>query len=302
MEITVRPGDSLWYYSQLFGIPLVLIENSNPNKPENQLQIGQKINIPGYVVREHTVKEDDSLRIIAMTNNIPLDSLELLNPLIKPTQLQIGQRLLMPERVNNIILTDFVNYTYEKMCGDLQRLQLVYPFIFEQNIGHSVMEKDIFELQIGAGTKEVLLNGSFHANEWITTPIIMKFLNQFALSLTNHIPIRGIFMLPLYNDTRLSIVPMVNPDGVNLVINGSTTDRNYEQRVLAINNQNEDFSNWKANINGVDLNNQFAAKWGIEAERKPTNPKPRDYPGPYPLSEPEAITMAELAKKRNLSV
>ena len=48
----------------------------------------------------------------------------------------------------------------------------------------------------------------------------MTFLNDYLLALTNLGDIRGVQMLPLYEATSLSIVPMVNPDGVNLVING----------------------------------------------------------------------------------
>ena len=64
------------------------------------------------------------------------------------------------------------------------------------------------------------MDASFHANEWITTPVLMSFLNTFLLSLTNSQPIRGLTMMPLYQSVDLSIVPMVNPDGVDLVLNG----------------------------------------------------------------------------------
>ncbi|OZU90171.1 peptidase M14 [Virgibacillus indicus] len=299
MEVSVRSGDSFWYYSQLFSLPVELIEGSNPEISANQLMIGQQVRIPGYTLSEHTVRENESLWSIAIDNNIPVDSLLLLNPQINPSNLQIGQQIQTPQQVRNLIVSDVNNYTYEKMLQDIQQLHTVYPFIFSQTIGNSVMGKEIIELQIGSGERQVHLNGSFHANEWITTPVIMKFVNEYALSLTNNLPIRGIFMLPMFLDTLLSIVPMVNPDGVNLVLNGSAAAGEFQNEVLTINNQNEDFSNWKANIRGVDLNNQFPALWEVEAERKPTDPQPRDYPGPEPLSEPEAIVMAALARSRN---
>ncbi|MEC5422530.1 M14 family metallopeptidase [Virgibacillus sp. C22-A2] len=302
MEIFVRGGDTLWYYSQLFGIPLILIEDSNPQLLPNQLSIGQQIQIPGYLAEEYTIKENDTLWTIAFTNNISLDILQLPNPMIDPINLQAGQTIIIPRKVNNMIVSDSDRYTYEKMQADIEQLELVYPFILKQSIGNTVMGKEIVELQIGSGNKEVHINGSFHANEWITTPVIIRFLNQYALSLTNHMPIRGVFTLPLYSDTVLSLVPMVNPDGVNLVINGPAAAGDYEEEVVAINNQSADFSGWKANINGVDLNNQYPALWEVEAERKPTSPQPRDYPGPYPLSEPEAITMADLARSRNFLI
>jgi|SRR5699024_7390463 len=298
MQITVRPADSFWYYSQLFDIPLILIERSNPNVAPNQLTIGQYIQIPGYRKRSYSIQSGDTLWNIATKHNIPLDMIYLINPTIDPVTLQVEQSIFIPERITHLLLTDFNNYTYEKMLSHIKLLQQHYPFIMSEVIGSSVMGKDLIELQIGTGMKAVHVNGSFHANEWITTPIIMRFLNEYVLSLTNRLPIRGMMMLPLYLETFLSLVPMVNPDGVNLVIEGVQSANNFTNEVLAINEQSEDFSNWKANIRGVDLNNQYPAEWEIEAGRKPTSPQPRDHPGPYPLSEPEAMAMADLTRRR----
>ncbi|MFB4169156.1 M14 family metallopeptidase [Virgibacillus sp. JSM 102003] len=299
MEVFIRPNDSLWYYSQLFDIPLILIKQSNPQVNANQLLVGQSIKMPGYTPIKHQIKKNDLIWKIAMENNIPIDLLFLMNQSIDPANLQIGQTIVIPQRVNSLIISDFDNYTFDKMIGDINNLLTIYPFISRQNIGNSVMGKVLVELQIGNGGKQVHINGSFHANEWITTSTIMRFVNEYVLSLTNERPIRGINMLPLYNDSLLSIVPMVNPDGVNLVLNGSSAAGEHQQEVLDINKQNEDFSNWKANISGVDLNNQYSALWELEAERKPVSPQPRDYPGPYPLSDPEAIAMANLVRERN---
>ena len=65
------------------------------------------------------------------------------------------------------------------------RLQMVYPFLQASSIGNSVLGREIPEILIGSGDKRVHYNGSFHANEWITTPIILTFLNDYLLSLTN---------------------------------------------------------------------------------------------------------------------
>ena len=299
MKITVRLGDSLWYYSQLFNIPVILIETSNPGINALQIQVGQEIKIPGYLRENYTIEPNDSFWRLAIENNIPLDLIELMNSTIDSSQLQVGQTIYLPRRVTEFVIDDIANYTYERMITDINELLSIYPFIMKRSIGSSVMGKDITELQIGAGPTEVHLNGSFHANEWITTPIIMRFINEYALSLTNGLPINDLATLPMYQATLFSAVPMVNPDGVNLVIQGASAAGDYSNSVLAINQQSQDFSGWKANINGVDLNNQFPALWEIEADRKPTIPQPRDFPGTAPLTEPEAIAMANLAEERN---
>lgn len=299
MEVYVRKNDTLWHYSQLFNISLPLIEQSNPGINPSLLMVGQAIKIPGYRLESYTVKPNDTLWKIATERQIPIDMLLLVNPMANPNLLQIGQVIQIPVRVNTLIVSDPDQYTYQKMLGDIQRLVDIYPFIHQGSIGQSVLGKDLIELRIGSGNKQVHVNGSFHANEWITTPVIIKFLNEYALALTNNQPIRGLYMLPLFQSTTLSAVPMVNPDGVDLVIAGADAAGQYRQQVIEMNQGRTNFSNWKANIRGVDLNNQFPARWEIEAERKPQQPGSRDYPGPYPLSEPESIAMAELTRQRD---
>jgi len=301
LQVTVRNGDSFWYYSQLFGIRLPLILDSNPTAANSYLYTGQSINIPGFIAVDYMIQPGDSFWSIASSKNIPFDSLFLLNPTINPNQLQVGQTIHIPLRVTWQFVNGKSNYTYETMIADLNRLNTVYPFIFQRSIGESVMGKSIPEIKIGRGNETVHVDGSFHANEWITTPIIMTFLNDYLLSLTNQTPIRGLNTLPYYNAKTLSIVPMVNPDGVNLVINGPSIVEPFQSRVMEINNGSMNFNNWKANIRGVDLNNQFPAKWEIEKERKEQAPAPSNYPGPEPLSEPESQAMEQLTRNSNFS-
>ncbi|RSK25641.1 LysM peptidoglycan-binding domain-containing protein [Bacillus sp. HMF5848] len=299
MKVFVRQGDSYWYYSQLFNIPLQLIIDSNRTIQPNQLKIGQAINIPGYVAQDYIVQAGDSFWGIAQRRNIPLDALLLVNPSVDPRRLTVGQFIKAPIRITWRLVNGAQEYTYSDMMRDLARLQSVYPFLKQESIGQSVLGKTIPEIVIGSGSKRVHYNGSFHAHEWITTPVIMTFLNDYALALTNQAPIRGLLLNPFYTNVELSIVPMVNPDGVNLVLNGPPDSAPWNQRVIEINNGSSNFSGWKANIRGVDLNNQYPAKWDIEAARKPDKPSPRDYPGEAPLTEPESVAMAELTRRSN---
>jgi g-D-glutamyl-meso-diaminopimelate peptidase len=84
---------------------------------------------------------------------------------------------------------------------------------------------------------------------------------------------------------------------VNLVIRGLPAEEPYRSSVLSINRGSMDFSGWKANIRGVDLNNQYPARWELEAARGEKQPAPRDYSGRAPLTEPEAIAMADLTRQ-----
>ncbi|MFF2445833.1 M14 family metallopeptidase [Neobacillus sp. NPDC058068] len=301
MEIVVRQGDSLSHYSQLFKINLQLINDSNQIIQPNSLSVGQRIQIPGFVAQEYQIRYGDSLTSIAQSRNLPLEVVYLVNPGINPKNLKETQVIKVPLRITWRLVNGRQSYDYEKLMKDIERLHEIYPFLQIPSIGNTVLGKNIPEILIGNGRKRIHYNGSFHANEWITTPVIMTFLNDYLLSLTNQNNIRGLSTFPFYEQTTLSIVPMVNPDGVDLVLHGPPANENLKKRVLCLNKGKTDFSGWKANMSGVDLNDQFPAKWEEEKARNPNQPGPRDYGGEKPLSEPEAIAMAGLTKKREFA-
>ncbi|MGG0716504.1 M14 family metallopeptidase [Robertmurraya massiliosenegalensis] len=297
MQVQIRSGDSLWYYSQLFLVPLNLIIDSNPSINPLALQIGQNVQIPGFIGESVVIKQGDTFWKFARRRNVNVDALLLLNPNNESNFLEVGDTIILPRRVISSTKMRQVPYNYSLLSEDLSELKVIFPFIQINTIGQSVLGKSIQEIRLGRGGKKVHLNASFHANEWITTPILLDVLNTFLLSLTNGSSIRGLSSYPLYDQVDLSIVPMVNPDGVNLVLNGPPSDR--RDALIQINKGSSDFTDWKANIRGVDLNNQFPANWEIEKERKEEKaPAPRDYPGDAPLTEPEAVVMANLASNK----
>ncbi|MEK4027838.1 MULTISPECIES: M14 family metallopeptidase [Bacillaceae] len=297
MEILVRKGDTFWYYSQLFDIPLALIIDSNLNMDINKLKPGQAIRIPGFTATIRTIQKGDTLWKLAAAQDMDADALLLLNPHINPNELQIGQKVRIPVRVTELIVNGKQPYDFQQMRRDMHRLLTIYPFMKRKEAGKSVLGLPLYDLRIGRGDRKIQINASFHANEWITTPILMQFLNEYLLSLTNQLTIKEVRALPVYMETQLSAVPMVDPDGVNLVLNGPQPE--VEEKVVAINKGGYDFSGWKANIRGVDLNKQFPANWEYEATRKPKAPSSRDFPGDQPLSEPETKAMAALVRKES---
>ncbi|MCA0171069.1 M14 family metallopeptidase [Bacillus sp. RAR_GA_16] len=298
MKIRVKSGDSLWKYSRVFQIPLRLILDSNNLENPDQLMIGEQIQIPGYVTKSYTIKKGDTLWKIAGWYGAPLDGVLLLNDQ-NPFSLNPGEKVNIPIRVTWSLINPNQSYDYGTLVNDIRKILGVYPFIKQGLIGETVMGKPIPELVVGTGEKKVHMNGSFHANEWLTTSLIMKFVDDYARELTSSQQLSGVYLPTLYESTSLSLVPMVNPDGVDLVINGLPEEEPYRSLANEINNGSDQFSRWKANIRGVDLNNQYPAKWDIEAERKPKKPSPRNYPGKAPLTEPEAIAIADLTKRKN---
>lgn len=200
--------------------------------------------------------------------------------------------------------TDFLKtdspYDHVRLSKDIVSLADRFPQIKVTSIGTSVMGKEIHALRMGNGPVPIHFNGSFHANEWITSLVLMKFVEDCLRAMHKQ---KGLFaeqMKSIFQRCTLWIVPMVNPDGVHLVIHGIDDKHPHYHELRKWNNQNLDFSKWKANIRGVDLNDQFPANWETERMRRGVKgPAAQDYTGAHPLSEPEAQAMASFTRKHD---
>lgn len=251
----------------------------------------------------YIVRAGDSIYKIVNEYGGTVEQVMMANPGIKIYNLQIGQEIIIP--VGSIVSTD-VNYSSEVLAKDLDNLKKVYPFLQIGEIGRSVLNKPLNYIKIGTGSKEVFYNASFHANEWITTPVLMKFIEEYSRAFVNNQNIFGRNAKSLYYSTTLYVVPMVNPDGVDLVTGSiSNVDNAYlNAQEIANNFPNIPFpSGWKANINGIDLNLQYPAGWEeskrIKFAQGFTMPAPRDYVGEAPLTAQESVAVYNFTLQHN---
>jgi g-D-glutamyl-meso-diaminopimelate peptidase len=224
------------------------------------------------------------------------------NPGLNPYNLQIGQQIIVPFGID--VVDTNIAYTYEIMERDIQGLRVRYPFLEVGVAGRSVLGKNLYYIKIGNGPNQVFYNGSHHALEWITTPLLMKFIENFSKAYVDERNIRGYDVRDIWDQSTIYIIPMVNPDGVNLVLNGLQPDNPYYNELIRWNNGSTDFSQvWQANIRGVDLNHNYNALWErskeAEAQYGITGPGPTRYSGPYPESEPESKTVADFTRNHN---
>ncbi len=104
---TIRPGDTLFGLSQQFGISVEAIIRANPGINPNNLQIGQKICIPGAVAPMppclngfyYTIKAGDTLFKLSQQFGVSVEEIIMANPGIDPNRLQIGQTICIPRSV-----------------------------------------------------------------------------------------------------------------------------------------------------------------------------------------------------------
>lgn len=299
LPYVVQKGDTWLRIASRFGIHRIALGSANPQLSEAPYLIpGQVMYIPLRPANVYIIQPGDTFYEIARRFGVPIQILLDANKGVDPRHLKIGQSLVIPLSRNGEIVRTDAEYGFLQLMEDMGKLCERYPFITSKIIGSSVMGKQIVALRIGSGERRVHLNGSVHANEWITTPLLMRFIEQYAKAYRSGVPWRGIDPQECYNRISLWVVPMVNPDGVELVQEGVTPQHPYYKSLLHWNGGSFQFTRWKANIRGVDLNDQFPAHWEEERERRgKTSPGPRDYTAEGPLTEPEAIALAQFTRQ-----
>ena len=261
--------------------------------------------LAGY--RTVTAEDGDTVADIAQRYNTSPQAIRVANPTLTDP-IPAGEEIVVPFRFD--VVPTNVDYTYELTNIITDGITARYPFVAKGSAGKSIMGSDLVYMEMGIGTTEVFFNASHHANEWITTPLVLKFAEDYAKAYAYGSSIYDIDAAQLFNDKKLYIMPLVNPDGVDLVNGGISNEyflnlsRQIADRFPTISYP----SGWKANIAGTDLNLNYPAGWLKARENKFaqgfTTPAPRDYVGETPLSaiESRAVYDFTLNQKFALTV
>ena len=253
----------------------------------------------GYL--RHRVRAGESFYSIARLYGARPEAVELANSSLEPGNIPVGASITVP-------LPFAVVPTEIDCCSALaaycvRGLCARYPFLTCASVGRSVLGRPLWSLTLGAGENRVLYSAAHHANEWITTPLLLSFVEELAESFAQGGTIFGQSTAELLDYARLCLVPLVDPDGVDLVTGELQRGEAFESaRSIAAQFPGIPFpEGWKANIRGTDLNLQYPAGWETAREIKAAagvrGPAPKDYVGPAPLSAPESRAMAALTRR-----
>ena len=248
----------------------------------------------GYAV--HTVRPGDTLFSLAERYDASLGAIETANPALDPFALRPGQRITVPLPFS-VVPTD-IPWCSALMDCAVDGLTHRYPQLRAESIGRSALSRPIWALTAGDGLRRVLYSAAHHANEWITTPLLMKYLETLLRAAAAGETVFGYPAEDILFRAALTFVPLVDPDGVDLVT-GALPEGEAKERTAAIAAAFPAIpypDGWKANIAGIDLNLQYPAGWdtarAIKFAQGYDRPAPRDFVGEAPLTAPEAAALA----------
>ena len=151
-------------------------------------------------------------------------------------------------------------------------------------MGYSLLGRPMYGVHIGSYSgDQILIQGAIHAREYITSLLLIEQIRYISTQQWSG----GFYFIPL-----------MNPDGVALVLGGVDTvpcDA-MRQNLLYVNGGNTSFGDWKADAYAVDLNVNFDADWG-QGDQNVFCPAPGNFVGYYPESEREVQELVAFANK-----
>ena len=207
------------------------------------------------------------------------------------------------------VVTDALLCSYLLTGLMVKGLCMRYPGIQAREIGRSVMGRPILSLTLGEGEKQVGCLAAQHADGWMTTLGLLRFLEDCAEARAKGGTIDSFPAQDILESVTLHLIPLPNPDGVDLVTGAlPTMDSFYAQaRALAVHYLDVPFpGGWQSNIAGVDLDLQYPNGWAENRRARFregfTRPGPRGYVGIEPLITPENRAIFRWAKQHDFAL
>ena len=199
----------------------------------------------------------------------------------------------------SIVKTD-VPMTSRLLGENMDALLAAYPALSSKTLSTTAFGRPLRTLSMGTGPRQVIFTAAHHGNEWLTATVLLKFMEELAKADQENGTIFGVPAKTVTTYSTIHALPMVDPDGVDLVTRAIMPgSEEYEiARGIADGFPAIPFPDgWKANLLGVDLNLQYPAGW-LEARRIKfaqgfERPAPRDFVGRVPLGQRESRALAE---------
>ena len=199
--------------------------------------------------------------------------------------------------VHTNLLSPKKNVSHAEMSYLVQVFAAMYPeFMKLEQIGKSVEGRPIYAIRLGNGKKEVLFDASLHAREHMSTNVVMEMLDTYGFHYLNKTKYAGFNVRSSLDAVSIWFVPMMNPDGVTLVQSGAKAVKNGSLATRI--NGSSNFARWKANVRGVDLNDNFDANWN-KVKSSTKKPAFQGYGGPRAFSEPESVALRDFVRRHS---
>ena len=193
-------------------------------------------------------------------------------------------------------------YSYQEMLEDLQLMQNVWSQCIRYEMRSKTYQgRDIPVVYLGNPKAKyyVMVQASMHAREYMASLLVMTMLEHYVRNYETGY-FKGKKLKWLLDKVCFVIIPMVNPDGVEIAqrgADGAVTD-DVKEWVTANTQAGINYEQIKSNARGVDINHNFSNGFGLYKNRKQSKSY-LNYPGENPLSEVESTLMLDVAQEHD---
>ncbi len=174
----------------------------------------------------------------------------------------------------------------------LHSIAKTYPHIARlKTIGHSIQGRPLLAMRLSKSRKHdhrkprVLFVATHHAREWVATQMAFRLIKYLT---ANYGADKRVTRL--LHTTEIWVIPVANPDGYEYTFT--------HERLWRKNLRDNDGDGEITLADGVDLNRNFAAHWGLDNEGSSGIPSDGTYRGTAPHSEPETQALVDFMRKK----
>ncbi len=190
--------------------------------------------------------------------------------------------------VDHAIVGEFI----DEMCRR-------YDFVERVIVGNSIRGRELYCVKLGRrDAAPILYIGAHHGMERLTSALLLRFINEYCESYRADGRMYGMSMRYLFSERCIYILPMLNPDGVEISLHGADRESPLYERLIKMNG-GDDFTHWQANERGVDLNHNYDAgfaEYKLLEHRLGICGGATKYSGEYAESEPETASLCRLVR------
>lgn len=186
-------------------------------------------------------------------------------------------------------------YSYADLSRDIKKMAKFYQDVMELSVmAKTADNNNVYCIRLGNADakKKILIQSTMHAREWLNSQLVMKMAERCCKYYYSG-KYNGKAYSKLFNKVCVYIVPMLNPDGVNISQYGLARIKSPSLRKLVKRLGRGSYRRWKANARGVDLNRNFSAGFR-KGNSKGTKRGREGYSGPYAFSERETKALVKL--------
>jgi len=176
--------------------------------------------------------------------------------------------------------------------AQLRSINATYSHIAQlKTVGHSIQKRPMLVMRltnekIKEDKPQVLFVGTHHAREWVATEVSMRLIKYLTANYGTDARVTD-----LLDSVEVWVMPVGNPDGYQYTFTN--------ERLWRKNLRDNDGDGQVTLADGVDINRNFAAHWGLDDEGSSPNPSSATYRGTAPNSEPETQALVDFIKSQD---